>query len=317
MDTQIALYTGNDVERTRAWATMPPDERRRRAVEACQMKDATALWELTESHLVLHGPMHANMSPNTRGTYRRAIRTLVLAWREENLLHPRRDAGGLWVSEMQRAALAPSTITLRLAAARALYAALRWAGATTDDPLRDTKSPRDPVPPWEKRQPYAPEEIESLLRAAAPADTVLVLLGAHAGLRASEAMALRWADVDLERRELVVQAGKGGKKRTVPLSRRIVRALRQLRDAETSDYVYVLPYRTRKRAWERIRNLAEHAGVEPRGLHSLRHAAGTRLAKQTGDLQMTARLLGHAQLETTRIYSKWSDDNLRHAVEAW
>ena len=59
--------------------------------------------------------------------------------------------------------------------------------------------------------PYAEDELAALLQAARdPLDAVLVLLGAHAGLRAQECADLRCADVHLARRDLVVRRGKGG-----------------------------------------------------------------------------------------------------------
>jgi len=52
-------------------------------------------------------------------------------------------------------------------------------------------------------------------------------------------------------------------------------------------------------------------------VHSLRHSAGTRLYAETGDLETTARHLGHAKLETTRVYAKWSDRRLRETIGRW
>jgi len=85
------------------------------------------------------------------------------------------------------------------------------------------------------------------------------------------------------------------------------------RACSTAPDGYVLPYRTPKTAWEHITALCEVAGVVPKGMHSLHHSAGTRLYVETGDLEETARHLGHAKLDTTRIYAKWNDRKLREA----
>jgi integrase len=53
------------------------------------------------------------------------------------------------------------------------------------------------------------------------------------------------------------------------------------------------------------------------GAHSLRHQSGTRLYRQTNDLEMVARHLGHAKLDTSRIYAKWSDEKLAESVGDW
>jgi integrase len=202
-----------------------------------------------------------------------------------------------------------------MAAGRGLYAALRWCRALTCDPFADCHLPRDTTPAWDKRMPYADDEVAALLHAAStPADHVLVLLGAHAGLRAQECADLRWADVHLARRDLLVRRGKGGKQRLVALSASLRQALQTLpRRADG----YVLRFRTAGTAWRHMQALCATAAVTARGMHSLRHAAGTRLYAETHDLEATARHLGHSKLETTRIYAKWSDRQLRETIGRW
>jgi len=78
---------------------------------------------------------------------------------------------------------------------------------------------------------------------------------------------------------------------------------------------YVLPYRTPKTVWTHITTLYEVASVAPKGMHSLRHSAGTRLYGETGDLEETVRYLGHTKLATTRIYGAARRDR-RGAPEA-
>jgi integrase/recombinase XerC len=221
----------------------------------------------------------------------------------------------LYLRQLERSGLAAGTIQGRLAAARGLYAALRWCRAVSVDPFLECRAPRDPTPPWEKRMPYADDEVAALLQAARdPADRVLVLLGAHAGLRAQECAGLRWADVHLARRDLVVRHGKGGRQRVVALSATLRQALQRLPRREDG---YVFAYRTAASSWQHMQVLCAQAGVSAKGMHALRHAAGTRLYAETHDLEATARHLGHAKLETTRIYAKWSDRQLRETIGRW
>jgi len=303
---------------------MPDDERRRRAMEACRDHDTAALWELTDAHLTLHGKAGARVSPHTRDAYRRGVVVLVAAWRQETLLRPRRNAAALWLRQMEADGLMPSTVKVRLAAARALYAALRWAGATEADPLRDVRGAKDPVAPWEKRQPYEEDEIRTLILFSTGDDQALILLGAHAGLRVSEMLALRWDDIDLGRHQLVVRAGKGGKPRTVAMSRSLTAALANLRETgervvgnEGNGAGYVLPYRAAISARRRLALVCAQAGVKSKGIHSLRHAAGTRVVQETGSLEEAAHHLGHASIETTRVYAKWSNKKLKATVGEW
>ncbi len=123
-------------------------------------------------------------------------------------------------------------------------AALRWARACPLDPFRDVHAPHDPTPPWEKRHPYDDDDLAALLAAATdPYDRALVLLGAHAGLRAGECVRLRWRDVNMARRDLTSRVSKGGKTRTVGMSASLKQALQGLPRRPDG---FVLPYRTPK-----------------------------------------------------------------------
>ena len=61
-------------------------------------------------------------------------------------------------------------------------------------------------------------------------------------------------------------------------------------------------------------HVGDLAGVEWRGLHALRHTAGTELYRATGDLYVTAELLGHRDIKTTQIYAHMSQQHLRDAL---
>jgi len=321
--TTIVPYVGgNALERSGAWKALAEDERRRRATAAAASHDTDTLQGLADAWLTLHGRAGQKVSPQTRATYRRGVTVLLDAWAHDNLLRPGRDAATFWLRTMEAADRKPRTIQVYLAAARTLYAALRWAGATEVDPFKDVKAVKDPVDPWEKRKPYSVEDLHALLAQATGDDRVLVLLGAHAGLRVAEMLALRWADVDLGRHEVGVRHGKGGKPRTVTMSRTLAAALDAWRDesgarAPGNASRYVLPYRAPISARRRMRLLCEAAGVEPRAIHSLRHSAGTRLMEETGSLEETARHLGHANVETSRVYAKWSNKRLQATVGEW
>jgi integrase/recombinase XerC len=191
-----------------------------------------------------------------------------------------------WLRTFSKAntSVAPSTIQARVAAGRGLHAALRWCRATSAEPFADCRVPVDPTPAWDKRLPYGDDEIAALLQAAAPVDQVLVLLG------------------------------KGGRQRIVALSATLRQALATWPRRADGE---VLPYRTAASAWRHMQELCQTADVAPKGVHALRHSAGTRLYAETHDLEATARHLGHTKVETTHIYAKWSDRHLRETIGRW
>lgn len=318
--------------RAESWATLPPDELKRRAALAATARDADQLWALTEAYLFLHGSSGARISKHTLRTYKRGVLDLVEAWSGENFLRPTRDAGVVYmrrleVGDADCAPMSIPTLNVKLAAARTLYKALRWSGATEAHPFDDVRVGKDPTPAWEKRRPYTDDEVEALLDNAEDAEKVMVLLGAHAGLRIGEMADLRWTDLDLDRNRLRVRSGKGGKAATVSVTKRLRDALSELMLAKSAgeheknrqrDSGYVLPWAA-DHARKRFRKICALAGVDYKsaGVHGLRHGAGTRYYKQTGDLGRVAAHLRHADIQTTRIYAKIDSDSIGEDIVDW
>lgn len=139
----------------------------------------------------------------------------------------------------------------------------------------------------------------------------------YTGLRLGEVVTLRWADVDLEGRLLLVRRGlssgvetlpKGRRHRFVPLSLPAAQTLARLgaRDEYIGPEDYVLCNRLGRRIdgsalRRRYKNAAEAAGLRPVKLHGLRHAAGSLIAR-TSDPVFVRDFLGHAKITTTNRY---------------
>ena len=313
--TDLVPYVAYDaLGQARTWADLQPDERRRLATAAAAAHDGSALAALADAYLTLRGSAGATVSAHTRRAYRIGILALAAAWREENLLHPSQEAAPLWLRDLEAGGASPSTVRVRLAGGRLLYRALRWARATAADPFTDARAAPERTAPWDKRSPYAPDELALLLAAAAPRDRLLVLLGAHGGLRVAEACALRWAAIDLEAGRLAVEAGKGGKRRVVPLSSSLRAALLEAPPGMPGERVVPI---TADVVRERIERLAQRAGVTYRGYHALRHAAGTRAAREGLGLEGIDTFLGHSNVQTSRIYQHWADEAVNRTVTAW
>lgn len=316
MPNALIRYEGDALGTAITWATMPDGERRRRAVEAARDRDVETLWSLTESWLRLRGKSGQNISPRTIEAYSASVAQLVAAFAAENLLHPSRDAGAIFVRQLEAAGRAASTVQVRLAGARALYRALRWAGATDADPFADVHPARDTTAAHEKRQPYPEADVERLLAGATGDLRLLILLGSRAGLRISEILALTWGDIDLSARRLVVQHGKGDKRRTVPLAGSLHAEL-TASGPHPDPHARVVSLEDRHAAAWAMRHLCKQAGVRSRGCHALRHSAGTRMMRQTGDIAKVATFLGHASVQTSRIYVHFTDDDVANALDGW
>jgi len=302
------------LQRTRDLATMTEDELRRFAAEAARDRDGAALWALTEAHLTLHGSSGSRVSNHTLSAYQHAFGMLLEAWAGENLLRPSRNAGVLWVRELE-GRFKSASVRVYLAGAKSLYAALRWSEATDAAPFADVKVAVDKTPAWEKREAYTQTEVHWLERCSEGATLLVVLLGAHAGLRVSEMTALRWEDVDLDEGVMRVIAGKGGKTAHVYLTPTLVQVLAQTSVEQRSGYV--LPCRSRQAVYGRVEAACKQARVKFKGVHALRHASGTRLRDETGDLALVADHLRHSSLDTARGYAKANNVQLRKALGEW
>jgi len=306
--TAIVTYTGTTEHRAARWSDASPDERKRRALEAASSRDTAELWSLTETHLYLTGASGAHVSPHTLTSYRAGVR-LYVTWCGSagvTIARASADQGRAFVRWLE-GRFASASVRARLAAARQLYAALRWSGATTAAPFADCKPARDLTAAHEKRAPFSPEELGGVLAVADPLERAFLLAGAHAGCRISEALELRWSDINGH--TLRVRSGKGRKARTVELSASLTAALAAIRPSSPGDE-RVFPFRQHA-GRQRLAKLCRRAGVEQRCYHALRHHAGVLVYRATGDLNEVAEHLGHSSVETARVYVHHTHARLR------
>lgn len=310
--------------RLRGWTA---EARRAFAVAAARERDGPGLWELTAAYL--GGPAASAPRAPTEHTvraYRRGVLDLAHTW-PGDLLDPEPDAAIRYAAALAapprdasrparavagggalpaptrargrpraRAGLAPASVALRLAAARVLYAALRWAGATEADPVppsapRAAASDRRVGPGAARRAatgvrgdagaaigargeegaaPYGDLAVEAMLGAARDHDDrLIVLLGRDLGLRVGRMLALRWGHVDLVGRRLVVPGDEDGEPR--PLTGRAAAALTDAqRSASGGGDAFVLGLRSQNGVYRRLARLCARADLPFRGVDALR-----------------------------------------------
>lgn len=318
--TDLVLTTPTHTDPNQhAWLRSTDGERKQRAARAASTYDANDLTRLTLGYALTTG----RANPHTQRAYRTAITRLVTSWQHAgiNLLQPPTTAAHAHLRALEQE-LSAASVHVHHAGCRALYRALRATTITTATPFADTRvmKPHERAP-HDRRRAYTQDELKSLHRHADTHDRVLLLLGAHAGLRLAEALNLTWANTHHQHAPatLDVRGGKGNRDRTVPLSPDLVRVLTRA-DAMPHG-PYVLPYRSGNRARQRLRNLEARAGithVPGRAMHSLRHTAGTTLYRHTADLITVQAWLGHADISTSRTYvDRVAHDDAMLAVQAF
>jgi len=194
---------------------------------------------------------------------------------------------------------------------RAFFGWMQASGRRVDSPahlLPPVKVPRGRPRP-------TPETIyRQALADAPPRDRRAIRLAAQCGLRRGEIARTHREDVveDLEGWSLRV-VGKGGHVRNVPLPDDLARELLSLPDG------WVFPSPTR--AGQHL--TPHHLGkIVSRWLgdkwttHTLRHRCGTRAYTETRNIRAVQELLGHAKIETTVLYTKVDDEQVRAAMRA-
>ena len=129
-----------------------------------------------------------------------------------------------------------------------------------------------------------------------------------AGLRVSEVIKLKVADLDSERRVIRVEHGKGGKDRYTLLSERLLAELRSYWRVYRP-VLWLFPARGRQQPLRRTtadyiyQQAKRRAGIRKAGgIHSLRHAFATHLLEAGIDLPTIQALMGHSSIRTTSRY---------------
>lgn len=156
----------------------------------------------------------------------------------------------------------------------------------------------------------AEEEIVSLIQKTANLKHRALLMASYAaGLRVSELVSLKIADIDSKRMMIHIHGGKGKKDRMVPLSKRLLETLREyFKHYKPKEYLFEgdkpgSPYSPRS-AQEVLKGAKMRAGIRKKGsIHSLRHSYATHLLEAGTDIRYIQEFLGHSSLSTTMLYT--------------
>jgi site-specific recombinase XerD len=170
----------------------------------------------------------------------------------------------------------------------------------------------------------SPEEVTRLLDAAPGLKYRAALSVSYGtGLRASEVVSLKLADIDSERMVIRVEQGKGRKDRYAMLSEPLLLLLRAwwLAAYERGAMLpggWLFPGQnpvnplTTRQLNRAFHGAKDAAGIDkPASLHTLRHCFATHLLEQKVDIRVIQVLLGHKKLDTTARYSHLANTTLR------
>ncbi len=242
------------------------------------------------------------------------------------------------LSELAARGMAPRTAARRLSALRQFYRFLQSEDLRPDDPCAAIEGPRldRPLP-----KVLSEDQVAMLLAAARArvadagesprrrADALRLVALAEllyaTGLRVSELVGIPLENV-VEGRKCLLVRGKGGKERIVPVGEPAEAALaeylplRELHMGKNARSKWLFPSRdghlTRHRFAQILKKLAIEANIPPDKVspHVLRHAFASHLLANGADLRAVQKMLGHADISTTQIYTHILDERLKAVV---
>ena len=213
----------------------------------------------------------------------------------------------------------PSTINTELNTIKAALNRAVALGYLSRNPCREVKKLKAPR---KQVRFLSKEEAKKLLDAGNGRMGPIVETLLYTGLRRDELTHLTWADVDLQRRIVAVQAKDGWhpkdyEVRHIPMAPRLHELFKSLPRKE-NPWVFSTsndgPHlgHILSRDFRKLLKLCEIKGAS---LHTLRHTFASHLVMNGTDVYTVQKLLGHSSIKTTEIYAHLAPDFLKAAVE--
>jgi integrase/recombinase XerD len=231
-----------------------------------------------------------------------------------------------YLSHLRDEGLSPASSARHLVALKMFYRFLRLEERADPSAVELLSAPAL----WERiPQVLSPESVDKLLAAPVATDrfflrdrAILETLYAT-GTRASEVVHLHLADLYLDS-SFCKCTGKGSKQRVVPLGKHALAALRAYLSDQRPKLVRALPESpwvfvsrggqalTREMLWILVKKYVRRAELNPKvSPHTLRHSFATHMLAGGADLRTVQELLGHANIQTTQIYTHVDRDRLK------
>ena len=276
-------------------------------------------------------------SPNTLSSYRRDLEDYGRFLAKAGDDYVSADAGAVrrYLGDLDDRGFAAASAARRLSSMRQLHQFLVSERVREDDPTGIIDGPR--------RTAHLPgvlseSEVEQLILTAEArtreegmsAQARVRALRMHAlieilyatGLRVSELVGLPASALRPGVQVLIIR-GKGGHERVVPLTDKAREAATAYLTARADpDEAWLFPsiaesgHMTRQAFARDLKDLAAAAGIATKRVspHVLRHAFASHLLQNGADLRVVQKLLGHADISTTQIYTHVLEDRLRALV---
>lgn len=179
-----------------------------------------------------------------------------------------------------------------------------------------SKIQKIPYPKSEKKLPIvlSQEEVQRMFDVCENLKHKVILSLLYAcGLRVSELLNLRWANIDRSRMIINIIGGKGGKDRQVMLPQSLIPMLEKYwKEYKTKDFILAGQFEEQYSArsvGQVMKQLASKANIKKRvWTHQMRHNCFTHMVENGIDINLIQKLAGHNNVKTTAMYTHISDN---------
>ena len=229
-----------------------------------------------------------------------------------------------WMESMMDKGNSAATVSRRLSALKTFYRFALARHYVESDPVYSIKGPKKekPLPQFVKES-----EMDELLDRQAWGDDynnvrarIIIILFYETGMRLSELVNLDDKDVNFVTSEIKI-TGKGNKQRIVPFGDELKNTLlefRRLRDAsvEVKTPALVVSDKGTRMSPSKVQdivrsNLSRVCSLKKKSPHVLRHSFATAMLNHHVGIENLKKLLGHASISTTEIYTHTTFEQLK------
>lgn len=176
-----------------------------------------------------------------------------------------------------------------------------------------------------ERQPlfFSHEQFDKLLTVIDnPQIKAIVIIAANTGMRQMEIITLRWSQLNLSEGYLVLNnqnhITKSKKVRTIPLNKNCITVFQNISSSSSSENIFHFKGLQIKQDYlvkNFMRYLKKAELNSKLNFHSLRHTFASWLVQRGVSIYQVSKLLGHADIKTTEIYSHLRTEDLSDAVK--
>jgi len=139
------------------------------------------------------------------------------------------------------------------------------------------------------------------------------------GARVSEFVSLKVEDLFFDEQMILIEKGKGGKSRYVPVLAELVQELKTHLGSRQTGYIFESNRHTKftaRRIQQIVKDTAQRAGITKKvHPHLLRHTVATFLLEKGMPLEQIQKFLGHSKIETTQIYAESSTEMMKEGFK--